>query len=85
MDLSDDTIDLARIRAYAQHKRWGKHRLAREAHLHPNTLRDFDNPKWNPRLETLLKLKRLVPDEFDAEAANLQAEDSTKPTAHRAA
>lgn len=64
MELPEDNIDISRIRAYARHRQWGKHRLATEAGLHANTLRDFDNPSWNPRLETLRALAQLVPDDF---------------------
>lgn len=56
---------VARIRAYATHKKWNKWRLAEEAGLHKNTLRDFDRENWRPRLDTLEKLENIVPADFD--------------------
>lgn len=58
----DSAID--RIRAYAETKGWRPSRLAREAELHANTLRDFDKAAWNPSLETLRKLESIIPMQF---------------------
>ena len=58
---------IARIRAHAAAKNWSKTKLAKEAGLHFNTLRDFDDEDWNPRLGTLQKLEALLPENTDTE------------------
>ena len=58
----DAIID--RIRTFAEARGWRPSRLAREAELHANTLRDFEKPEWNPSLETLRKLETIVPAGF---------------------
>lgn len=64
------TIDaaIARIRAFAAAKGWAKSRLAVEAGLSVNALRDFDHDDWNPRIETIRQLERLIPADFEAVA-----------------
>jgi len=37
--------------------------LSRETGLHENTLRAANNPKWNPRAKTLVKLDEALRDE----------------------
>ena len=66
------TID--HIRAFAEAKGWRPSRLAREAELHANTLRDFAKPEWNPSLETLRKLEAIV-------AANVEPADPASKVA----
>lgn len=52
---------IARIRAFASERGWTKSRLAREAGLQDTTLRHFDRPDWNPTVETLRAIERVIP------------------------
>jgi imidazoleglycerol-phosphate dehydratase len=70
----DAAID--RIRAFAEAKGWRPSRLAREAELHANTLRDFAKPEWNPSLETLRKLETIVAANFEPAGPESKAEGS---------
>ena len=81
----ETTID--RIRAFAQAKGWRPSRLAREAELHANTLRDFAKAEWNPSLETLRKLEAIVPagfgpEDLDGKGASPSFGAMTEPRRH---
>jgi len=56
---TDDSID--RIRAWRKSAGWSINRLGSECGLNESTLRDIDNPDWNPRAETLRKLEAVIP------------------------
>ncbi|MDB5358893.1 MAG: hypothetical protein JWO51_190 [Rhodospirillales bacterium] len=58
----DQTI--ARIRSYAVFRGWRKSRLAAEAKMSDTTLRDFDEPDWNPTAETIRRLEAIIPADF---------------------
>src|SRR5437868_6343268 len=76
------TIDQAidRIRAFALSRHWRKSRLAAEAGLSDTTLRDFDNPVWNPTAATIRKLERIIPASFpDRHAPRRDRSSSTAP------
>ena len=60
----DHTI--SRIRAFAVYRGWKKSRLAAEAGINDTTLRHFDDPNWNPTIETLRRLETIIPADFDA-------------------
>jgi len=51
---------IADLQAFAAERRWRPSRLAKEAGLHPNTLRHFKLPTWNPTLDTLRRLESLI-------------------------
>ena len=53
-----DTIQ--RIRQFRDQRGLRNATLARMAGLHPNTLRDMDEPDWSPRLRTLEALETVV-------------------------
>jgi len=55
---------IARIRAFAAHKKWKPSRYAIEAGLGANSLRDFDRADWNPTLDTIEKLEAIIPADF---------------------
>ncbi len=59
---------VTRIRAFAAAKGWRKSRLAREAGMQDTTLRNFDDPDWNPTLDTVRRLEALIPGDFDPSA-----------------
>ncbi|WP_347303831.1 3,4-dihydroxy-2-butanone-4-phosphate synthase [Croceibacterium sp. TMG7-5b_MA50] len=66
--MSDNVINRTRqLVASGQMTRAG---LARAAGLHPNTLRDCNDPAWNPTAETLRKLEQFL-DENDTDDAVL--------------
>lgn len=56
---------ISRIIAFAAAQKWSRNRLATEAGLAESTIREIFEPGWNPRLETLLKLEAIVPDDFN--------------------
>lgn len=56
---------ISRCRAYAHLRGWTSFEYARRAGLHPNTLRNYRDERWNPRVETLRKIASLVPPDFD--------------------
>ena len=51
---------LREIRSFKRERGLTNSRLARDAGLHENTLRDIDKPKWNPRVRTVEKLQRRI-------------------------
>lgn len=55
---------IKRIRAFAKYKGWTKSRLAFKAKLRDTTLRNFNQPDWNPTIKTLQKLEAIIPDDF---------------------
>lgn len=57
-----------RVRAFAASQGWTKTRLAREAKINDTTLRDFDEPSWNPTARTLRQLEEIIPPDYDAAA-----------------
>ena len=73
MDIGVDAT-ISRIRAYALFRDWKKSRLATEAGLNDTTLRDFDDPTWNPRAKTLRKLESIIPADFYATVATRAAQ-----------
>ena len=60
---------VTRIRRQASEPGWSKSRLAIESGLHPNSLRDLDDPNWAPRFETLRKLEATLDRLSGGEAA----------------
>jgi 3,4-dihydroxy 2-butanone 4-phosphate synthase/GTP cyclohydrolase II len=56
---------VTRIRAFAAAQGWRKSRLAKEAGMQDTTLRNFDDPDWNPTLETVRRLEALIPADFE--------------------
>ncbi len=60
---------LNRARAFAISKGWRPARLAQEAGLHSNTLRDLHEPNWSPRADTLRKLESIIPLDFEPSEA----------------
>lgn len=66
--MSSARLDTAieRIRAYARAQGWKKSRLAKEAGMSDTVLRGFDQPNWNPTVETLRRLETIIPDKFEA-------------------
>jgi hypothetical protein len=63
----DDAIET--IRAYARHKKWSRSGLAKRASMHDTTLRDFYEPHWCPKADTLRILFSLVPPDFNPSGA----------------
>jgi ribosome-binding protein aMBF1 (putative translation factor) len=63
----DDAIGT--IRAYVRHRGWSIYRLAQESGLQKTTLRDFHEPAWNPKTETLRILYALIPAGFNPATA----------------
>lgn len=55
-----------RVRAWADANHWRKSKYARKAGIIDTTLRDFNEPDWNPTVETLLRLEALIPDGWQA-------------------
>ena len=51
-----------RIQAHLTAKGMSRSRLARSAGLHANSLREFDQPDWNPTAETTAKLEAALTD-----------------------
>jgi hypothetical protein len=51
---------IARVREYAKAQKIAPSRLALLAGLSPNALRDFSDPNWSPRAETLKQLEDYV-------------------------
>jgi ribosome-binding protein aMBF1 (putative translation factor) len=70
---------IARIKAFARQKRWSKSRLAVEAGMADTVLRRFDQPDWNPTVETLRRLEAMIPAGFRARSrrhfTSTQAQD----------
>lgn len=51
---------MARARAFVRQPGWSKSRLAIESGLHANALRSLDDPAWQPRVGTLLKIEAVM-------------------------
>lgn len=72
IEVSVDFI-IKRIHSYVASRRWSRTRLAKEARLpHHTSLRNFDSPAWNPTVELLRKLEKLVPADFDPAQAGVE-------------
>jgi 3,4-dihydroxy 2-butanone 4-phosphate synthase / GTP cyclohydrolase II len=56
---------IARVRAFARAKGWGRYRLAKEAGLSVNACMRMNDPRWSPRADTLRRLEALIPADFD--------------------
>lgn len=71
VDVSIDFV-IKRIRSYVESQGWSRSRLAREAGLpHHTSIRDWDNPDWNPTAAVLRRLEAVVPDDFYLGTSNL--------------
>jgi len=62
---------IQRIRAFAASMKWSRNRIATEAGIAESTIRNIFEDDWNPRVETLRQLEKVIPDDFTppAEAA----------------
>ena len=63
MSTTDAVIN--RVRRYAQFYQLAPTTMARLAGLGNNTLRDFWQDDWNPRVETLRALEAIIPETFE--------------------
>lgn len=59
---------ISRIRAYRSAQNWSVLRLAKEAGLAESTIRNIDAPDWNPTLDTMNKLQKVVPEDWSPES-----------------
>lgn len=84
-DTATMSIDqsIARIRQFAADRGLRRARLAREAGLHPNTLRGFHDPEWNPQIETIRKLEAYVDEQ--AAVAGAEVDTPSAPAGSEAA
>ena len=53
--------NIIRIRAYRRHKGWSVSKFAAEAGLGESTIRKIEAAEWNPTLETITALERIIP------------------------
>lgn len=53
--------NITRIRDYRHHKGWSVSKFAAEAGLGESTIRKLDDDDWNPTLETITALERVIP------------------------
>lgn len=61
-----NNIDTAinRIRAYARMQGLKKTTLAKAAGLGDTTLRDFDSDEWNPTINIVRRIEKIIPEDF---------------------
>lgn len=57
------------IRHYKKLNNWGCNKLANEAGLRESTIRDVDDPEWNPTAATIRKLEGIIPKNIGASDA----------------
>lgn len=55
---------ISRIRSFASENDLSKRKLAEKAGIQDTTLRNFDQPDWNPTRATLEKLESIIPPDF---------------------
>lgn len=57
-------VSIERIRQYRISRNIPKSRLAKQAKVSEGILRGMDCERWNPTLDTLNKLERVIPPDF---------------------
>lgn len=55
---------ISRVRAFMKAEGLSRRALAEKAKIGDTTIRNIDEPDWNPTAETLTKLEAVIPAEF---------------------
>lgn len=72
---------IARIRAYRAHRGWSILRFAKEAGMGESTIRHMDHPEWSPTADTLRRLERALPPDWQPGDPIPEAHPSTDEAA----
>ncbi|MDY0882284.1 multiprotein-bridging factor 1 family protein [Dongia soli] len=58
-------LSISRVRHYRLAQGWSVLRLAKAAGVNESTIRKIDDPNWSPVADTLRRLERIIPQDFD--------------------
>lgn len=69
-----------RIRSFAKARGLSRRALADLAGIGDTTIRNIDEPDWNPTADTLRKLEAIIPADLDAKYDNAPEAEAPKQT-----
>lgn len=69
---------IQRIRRFRAHKEWKINRLAKEAGLRESSIRNIDDPTWNPESRTLASLEAVIPATFKGDGTDVPEAEPQK-------